>query len=189
MGRIWGARARPPRRTRSILAHPTSLIFVPISSPEQTLATLLHSPPLPHHNTKLFSSELRHTPSWQSLDLVRRCLDPRIGSSSLAASRSRWSTALLSNAPGRSAPDRRRDLSGGNSLCRRNGRSDPRRLEARGPSAAPSPARRHMGAAGTGVPDMAEVANVAAIAAVEEAIRARIVKKRQWRNTRVVARE
>nr|XP_020158640.1 uncharacterized protein LOC109776064 [Aegilops tauschii subsp. strangulata] len=46
MGWIWGARARPPRRIRPMLVHLTPHIFVPIRSPEQALATSLHSPPL-----------------------------------------------------------------------------------------------------------------------------------------------
>ena len=47
MGWLRHDRARPPRLTRPMLAHPTPLIFVPILSSEQTLATSLHSPPLP----------------------------------------------------------------------------------------------------------------------------------------------
>ncbi|XBI59984.1 hypothetical protein VPH35_040958 [Triticum aestivum] len=56
MGRIWGARARPLRRTRPMLAFTTPHIFVPIRSPDQTLATSLRSHPPPELISARFSA-------------------------------------------------------------------------------------------------------------------------------------
>jgi hypothetical protein len=69
----------PPRRTRPMLAHPTPRIFVPIRSPDQTLATSL-SFPLPSATP----AHLRRIPAFSGMagsvseSFTSRSVDPEL---------------------------------------------------------------------------------------------------------------